>query len=390
MVRTASGVLVRRRHPSPPVPTPNPVPARAGQPPPQTEVQPKKKKKKAAEPGFLSRMAASKPEVARATAKGTERPRDRSTSPAAAEAPQTVSPPKPVPTHWHCPEGGGLLHPLMQELDPATAAARIATLAGCGIFTREQLLYALTTRATKGINLPFEAYFRGRPFLVNELIATCSGGVEHTLDIATADALLKVLPTSTQRGAPVAAGSQGEPEAEVVEPTLSAAVIRQQRLDVRAALSRIGVTTSAAFVRETSEITAGGIGSAAFMRAPLNDQLKTAGEKTLGEDVILGIRERCEQPAQPAGVAVPRKQRGARGGEGAKSALPVPGCVLRGAQGIQWGQVSKEATGLFAGGSKQEEPADVVYVEGDMPLVIGVPYGGLKGGRFGSGTSAKE
>ena len=41
-------------------------------------------------------------------------------------------------------------------------------------------------RHTKGLTLPYEAYFRGRCFLFNELIATCSNGETEVVEVADA------------------------------------------------------------------------------------------------------------------------------------------------------------------------------------------------------------
>ena len=68
--------------------------------------------------------------------------------------------------------------------DPEGARVRLKKFADCGIFTREQLSHTLSTRATKGLTLPYEAYFRGRCFLINELIATCSSGETEPVEVA--------------------------------------------------------------------------------------------------------------------------------------------------------------------------------------------------------------
>ena len=47
--------------------------------------------------------------------------------------------------------------------------------ADCGVYTAQQFVHSVRTRATIK-NLPAEAHWRGRPFLLNELIQTCSDG----------------------------------------------------------------------------------------------------------------------------------------------------------------------------------------------------------------------
>jgi hypothetical protein len=210
-------------------------------------------------------------------------------------------------------QGGGLLHAMLRELEDGAAVQRaLHTFGDCGIFTREQLDHALTTRATKGLNLPFEAYFRGRPFLVNELIATCSAsGV--LIDQQKADKLLEAIAAAQAeegrgavplRGAPTrpppltpptiaadegaAAGSStgagdgaAQPAAApaaaaaaLVEPALSSALIISGRLDARAALARVGVHTVAAFLSGCEGLP--GLKSSVF-RLAINVQLRAAG-----------------------------------------------------------------------------------------------------------------
>ena len=60
----------------------------------------------------------------------------------------------------------------------------------CGIYTTQQLLHAMKTRAVSKM-VPPDAFWRGRAFLVNELIETCSDS--HFLQGAESDCLIQAI-----------------------------------------------------------------------------------------------------------------------------------------------------------------------------------------------------
>ena len=70
------------------------------------------------------------------------------------------------------------LQPLLRLTFPEMAEPQLqgwmCRFADCGIYTTQQLLHACKTRATSKV-VPAGAHWRGRPFVVNELIGTYSG-----------------------------------------------------------------------------------------------------------------------------------------------------------------------------------------------------------------------
>ena len=212
--------------------------------------------------------------------------------------------------------GGGILHSLVYSIDPEDpegAQVRLKKFADCGIFTREQLSHTLSTRATKGLTLPYEAYFRGRCFLINELIATCSSGETEPVEVA--DVLEAGL--EARKGRDLGAAtvtSDGRSAGVNVEAALASALIVVNRLDIRASLVRIGITVSRTFAsvlpRWAALLTAtprcASQSVALFMAATeglesgnsiisleINKKMRAAGERVLAEGTLTALRDFC-------------------------------------------------------------------------------------------------
>jgi hypothetical protein len=334
--------------------------------------------------------------------------------------------------------GGGLLQPLLREInssmgpaattsateDPALVGLdRIKKFADCGIFTREQLMHTLQTRASQGLTLPYEAYFRGRCFLFNELIATCSNGETEVVEVADALAAGITAREGVELGA-ATHDADGQPGVNLEAP-LAAALILVDRTDIRPPLMRIGITTVAAFLQATDSIDVG----SSIISVELNQKMRAAGERILAEDTLKRIRACCVKQADPPGLSEsktdgankPRRGRAVRGktGQGTqgkkKISNEMDGCKLKGTHGRQWSILKKETSRLpgapettAAADAAQEkrgkrgqaravtsrdngDPPDVYYVEGDLPIVIGVPFAGNAGwSGCGSASSVNE
>lgn len=213
-----------------------------------------------------------------------------------------------------------------------------------------------------------------------------------------------------------------------LEAPLAAALIHVGRTDIRAGLVRIGIMTVAEFLDSTVGIEDG----ASVISVGINKQMRAAGERILAEETLRQIREFCK-PKQPekdpmteaAGKANKRgvspkvtasRARGRGRGKGEKKSTGniIDGCEMKGAEGKEWVVLKKETARLPSAPDRARSPPqtvsererrkresqqprgqgdapDVYYVEGDMPIVIGVPFAGSVGWpNAGSPASVKD
>jgi Ca2+-binding EF-hand superfamily protein len=287
------------------------------------------------------------------------------------------------------------------DMDPVRMRNWIRRYSQCGIFTTVQLLHAMKTRAVSK-TMPPESFWRGRAFLVNELIETCSDSM--FLSGAESDALIQAItarpvrPTGPELGA-----AEG---LSVMEPSLQLALAATGRLDLRPMLVQLGILGLESLQAATEGCASREV---SLLQLPINAALQQAGEKSLGFELIDALLAECTgQLPAPVSLGV---------GKPALKSKPEPElaphcqrtgemrCWMYGKEGHgfdgQWAMMKKEETTL-PGSRKNaanllqsqrktpEEPADVILMRGDMPLVICVPHGGLKGSSAGSAKSFKQ
>jgi hypothetical protein len=290
------------------------------------------------------------------------------------------------------------LQPFYREVFPDMDSRKmqqwIKRYGQCGIFTTVQLLHALKTRAVSK-TVPIEAFWRGRAFLVNELIETCSDST--FLSSAESDALIQAIQARPVRPTGPELGSDSANMA-IMEPALRLALAATGRLDLRPSFVQLGILGYDAFEAATAGAASREV---SILQLPLNVSLKKAGQNSLGFELIEAISAECigQLPSgrlgsqAPAPELVPHCQR-----SGATRCW-MYGKEGHGADG-QWAMMPKEETAL-PGSRKDEanqlqsntnkpEPADVILMKGDMPMIIAVPHGGLKGSSAGSAKSFQQ
>ena len=285
----------------------------------------------------------------------------------------------------------------------------------CGIYTTQQLLHSMKTRAVSK-TVPPDAFWRGRAFLVNELIETCSDG--HFLQGSESDCLIQAINARAVRPTgPEVVSTDGLTE---MEPVLRMALAATDRLDLRPIFIQLGILGYDALCAAT-EGTVGRVIS--VMMLPINIKLREAGEKPLGFELVDALLAECKgelpvnrlkpepelKPKAVGGKYTSNRPVGCDVDIFSDRLLVIAGegdmrCWMYGKEGHgsngQWAMMPKESTTLPGSRKnaadaerarqKPEEPADVILMQGDMPLILAVPHGGLKGSSSGSAPSFKQ
>ena len=237
--------------------------------------------------------------------------------------------------------------------------------------------------------MPAEAHWRGRPFLVNELIETC--GDSNFLSSDEGGAVIQAIEARPFRDTTPVGGE----ELNIMQPALRLALANAERLDLHPIFAQLGILD----VESLQRVTEGAVGrEVSILQLPLNISLKEAGEKSLGYELVESLLADClgELPAgrKPGQAAPAVFQPHSQGKQP---------CWLYGKEGGgpngQWMMMKKEEKSLpgsradtaskEASSKKPVEPADVILMKGDAPLVIAVPHGGRKGGSAGSPAAFK-
>ncbi len=263
----------------------------------------------------------------------------------------------------------------------------------CGIFTTVQLLHALKTRAVSK-TVPIQAHWRGRAFLVNELIETCSDST--FLSSAESDALIQAIQARPARPTGPELGSDSG--LALMEPALHLALAATGRLDLRPSFVQLGILGYEAFQAATAGAASREI---SILQLPLNLSLKKAGQNSIGFELIETLLAECRgelPPGRPASQA-PAPELAPHCHRSGATRCWMYGKEGHGADG-QWAMVPKEETALpgsrkdeahqLQSNTKKPEPADVILMKGDMPMIIAVPHGGLKGSSAGSAKSFQQ
>ena len=264
-------------------------------------------------------------------------------------------------------QGGRTLHPCFRD-EEEDVKEFMALFADCGIYTADQLAHTLTTRPTTGYLIPPDCLLRGRPSLLTELLLTCcdkctyqtphieGGHLQRYYQRLLEDSNRPALP----RGAPVL----GAEPVEWISPQLALALCAVERLDLQAALVRAGVTTPTAFLSLTEIQNP----DETIFKLPINQRLQSTGDRILVSADVEKIRKQLVPP------------RGAKG-----STTTVDGCTLTGTEGVEWSlapsTTAKGVRTLLRQIHSDEKTGDVVYIAGQIPLVIGVQCGSTVGGN---------
>jgi hypothetical protein len=264
--------------------------------------------------------------------------------------------------------------------------------ADCGVYTTQQFAHAVRTRAAVK-TLPASAQWRGRAFLINELIMTCSDSIFLSEELA--EGLMAAIIESAEPAsdppapAPSAAPDQGSTASGTLLPTvIQMALSTLGRLDLRPTLVRCGLTTVEKLL---SAIDSEGR-QRSVLDIPINVQLKGSGERPLGFELLEGLRQEVGGvPSQTSISKFPEL-----------AATPIAAdMVAFGAEGSgvdgQWQRLPREIAELPGtrlskanATSGDGDTADVLFIEGDAPIVLAVPYGGRKGSPLGSKASAEK
>ena len=297
------------------------------------------------------------------------------------------------------------LQPFYRETFPEMEAKKMAQwmkrYGQCGIFTTVQLLHALKTRAVSK-TVPPEAFWRGRAFLVNELIETC--GDSTFLASKESETLIKAIEACPVRPTEPQLGSDNE--LVPMEPALHLALAASGRLDLRSTFAQLGILDLEALQAATEGVAGRKV---SVLNLPINLSLKKTGQNSLGFELIEALLAECagqlppeRPPSQaPAPELAPHCQgsgatkcwlygKEGHGADGQWAMLPKEESVLPGSRKDAANQLQSQPTHLGNSKKPKSEPADVILMKGDMPLIIAVPHGGLKGSSAGSAKSFQQ
>ena len=265
--------------------------------------------------------------------------------------------------------GGRVLHACLagDHDDRRTAVAQMVRFADCGIFSADQLAHTLATRTTPGFQIPQICVVRGRAVLLSELLITCCSGITLAEPVETNVELSRyykrLMDDSNQPTLPRGAPVSGEPSVWV-GPQLALALFACQRLDLQAALLRIGATTPTEFLSLT-DLEAHG--DETVLNLPINLRLRECGDRVLTSADIEKIRSEL----------VPKH---------VDEVPALDNCPLAGTEGVHWSAVSgskeKGVRRTIREIHEDGSTGDVCYIPGQIPLVIGLQCGSSCGGNI--------
>ena len=325
---------------------------------------------------------------------------------------RTVSAPVPPPN-----PGGVLQHVLVQVFpDAAQRLSVTLRLAHCGIFSAAELWFAISrVSGAPFYKIPKPYTFERKARLVNELVVRSTA----EQDIFSEETLVAMM-LLLERGERVSGEPKPGPANETpMETQMHCALLCCDVLALRRKLMRIGTRTAAQFAEAAT-----GLESTALFQLEINKQLKKVGERPVGKDTLEAILAYCKEGAEFAKQQVEDAEKTLRAelaplkvgsimsraadvdgidlgklddaqdtadddeakfkaaliqmivDKNRSAPCPVP---MYGAAGVagtpasgSW--VSVEASESAEGAAAALSSADCVWLKGNLPIIIGLPY----------------
>lgn len=314
------------------------------------------------------------------------------------------------------PNPGGVLQYVLSQVFPE-ADQRLAVtlrLAHCGIFSAAELWYAIATPSDAHFyKIPKPFTYERKARLVNELV------VQRTAqqDIFPEEKLVAMMGL-LEAGKHVSGEPKSSPANEIpMDTQMHCALLCCDVLGLRRKLMRIGTRTTAQFAEAAT-----GLESTALFQLEINKQLKKVGERPVGKDTLEAILAYSTEGTEFAKLEVERAEKNLRAelaplkvGAVITRAADVDGIELEkldeaqdkagndetkvkaaviqmvvdanrptpcpvpmyGDAGTAW--LSVEASESAEAVTASMSSVDCVWLKGELPIIIGLPYGCAEG-----------